>query len=103
MTPQDIFKVLKAKFSDALIEPAYSSLISKVVPERLRGTAFGLFSTSLGLISLPAPYIGAWLWTRFTPQMPFYLPLVAILITLPVVWIKFKLPAGETRRMGNEE
>jgi MFS family permease len=43
----------------ALIDPAYSSLISKVVPDRLRGLAFGLFSTSLGLISLPAPWLGA--------------------------------------------
>jgi MFS family permease len=76
----------------ALIDPAYSSLISKAVPLRLRGTAFGVFSTSIGVISLPAPYLGAMLWERFTPQVPFYVPIVAILVLLPVMWIKFKLP-----------
>jgi MFS family permease len=77
----------------ALVDPAYSSLISKVVPPRLRGTAFGLFSTSIGLISLPAPYLGAMLWERFAPQVPFYMPLVAALLLLPVMWFKFRLPA----------
>lgn len=76
----------------ALIDPAYSSLISKVVPRRLRGTAFGVFSTSIGLISLPAPAIGAILWERFSPQVPFYVPLVTTLLLLPVMWRKFKLP-----------
>jgi MFS family permease len=81
----------------ALIDPAYSSLISKAVPDRLRGLAFGLFSTSLGLISLPAPWIGARLWNAVSPIFPFYVPLVAMLAMLPVMWVKFKLPpdAGE--------
>lgn len=76
----------------ALIDPAYNSLISKVVPRRLRGTAFGVFTTSIGLLSLPAPYLGAMLWERFTPQVPFYVPLVTTILLLPVMWVKFKLP-----------
>jgi MFS family permease len=76
----------------ALVGPAYSSLISKVVPQKLRGTAFGLFSTSLGIISLPAPYIGVLLWETFNPKVPFYIPLIAMMLMLPVVWIKFRLP-----------
>jgi MFS family permease len=82
----------------ALIDPAYSSLISKAVPDRLRGTAFGLFSTSLGLISLPAPWLGAQLWEAISPIFPFYVPLIALVAMLPVMWVKFKLPpdaAGE--------
>ena len=77
----------------ALIDPAYSSLISKSVPDRLRGTAFGLFSTSLGLISLPAPWIGAQLWETVNPIFPFYVPLVAMVGLLPLMWVKFKLPS----------
>jgi MFS family permease len=77
----------------ALIDPAYNSLISKVVPLKMRGTAFGLFSTSIGIISLPAPYIGAMLWERFSPQLPFYIPLVATLLLLPITWFRFKLPS----------
>jgi len=82
---------------DALIRPAYSALISKAVPEKLRGTAFGLFSTSLGIVSLPAPYIGALLWQQFGPAVPFYVPVVALLALLPVMWVKFKLPAASSR------
>jgi MFS family permease len=80
---------------EALIGPAYNALISKVVPLHLRGTAFGLVSTSIGLISLPAPYIGAVLWERFAPQVPFYMPLVATLLMLPVMWVKFKIDNKE--------
>ncbi len=76
----------------ALSQPAYNALISKVVPNHLRGTAFGFFSTSLGVISLPAPFIGAWMWEKFGPRVPFYVPLVAMLLMLPLIWFKFKLP-----------
>jgi MFS family permease len=79
----------------ALIDPAYSSLISKAVPDRLRGTTFGLLGTSLGLISLPAPWIGARLWEDISPIFPFYVPLVAMLIMLPVMWVKFRLPPSQ--------
>ena len=77
----------------ALVDPAYNSLISKAVPLKLRGTAFGLFSTSIGLISLPAPYLGAMLWERVNPRFPFYIPMVATLLLLPIVWFRFKLQA----------
>jgi len=75
-----------------MMSPAYNSLISKAVPEKLRGTAFGLFSTSLGVVSLPAPWIGGQLWTRFSPRLPFYITAVASLFTVVPVWLKFKLP-----------
>ena len=75
-----------------MMSPAYNSLISKAVPEKLRGTAFGLFGTSVGLVSLPAPAIGAMLWERYSPKMPFYITgLAALLSTIPA-WFKFKLP-----------
>lgn len=79
----------------ALIDPAYNSLISKAVPARLRGIAFGLFATSLGLISLPAPWLGAQLWETVSPIFPFYVPLIAMVAMLPVMWTKFKLPQDE--------
>jgi len=78
-----------------VMTPAYQSLISKAVPENLRGTAFGLFSTSLGIFSLPAPWIGAQLWDRFGPQFPFTITAIAILLSIIPIWIKFKLPKKE--------
>jgi MFS family permease len=75
-----------------LMSPAYQSLISKAVPERMRGTAFGLFSTSLGVLSLPAPLVGAQLWQRVGPRFPFMLTGWAALLAIIPVWLKFKLP-----------
>ncbi len=81
-----------------LLSPAYASLISKAVPASLRGTAFGLFSTSLGLVSLPAPWIGGWLWAHVSPRFPFLITVVVTLLTIIPVLLKFKLPKN-----GNEQ
>ena len=74
-----------------LSTPAYQSLISKAVPQRLRGVAFGLFSTSLGLVSLPAPLIGGYLWEKVNPQFPFLLTAFISLLSIIPVWFKFKV------------
>lgn len=74
-----------------LASPAFQSLISKAVPQRLRGVAFGLFSTSLGLVSLPAPVIGGYLWEHINPQFPFILTALASLVAIIPAWFKFKV------------
>jgi DHA1 family tetracycline resistance protein-like MFS transporter len=74
-----------------LSTPAYQSLISKAVPRHLRGVAFGLFSTSLGLVSLPAPMIGGYLWEHVSPQFPFFLTAAASLLAMIPAWLKFKV------------
>jgi len=77
-----------------LMSPAYNSLISKAVPEKIRGTAFGLFSTSLGVVSLPAPFIGAQLWERVSPRVPFLVTGAAAVLSIFPAWLKLKLPKG---------
>ncbi|MBN2149313.1 MAG: MFS transporter [Anaerolineales bacterium] len=79
-----------------LANPAYQSLISKAVPQKVRGTAFGLFSTSLGLVSLPWPWVGGQLWEHVGPRFPFIITAVVSIISVIPVWLKFKLPAGAT-------
>ena len=76
-----------------MMTPAYQSLISKSVPAELRGTAFGLFSTSLGIISLPAPWIGAQLWAGVSPRFPFMVTGVVVLLSIIPILLKFHLPA----------
>lgn len=86
-----------------LATPAYQSLISKVVPREIRGTAFGLFSTSLGLVSLPAPWLGGLLWTKFSPRAPFLITgIVSFLCTIPA-WIKFRVPENANNNPGDQE
>lgn len=77
--------------------PAYQSLISKAVPEKNRGMAFGLFSTSLGIFSLPAPWIGAQMWERVSPTFPFTVTAVVLLLSVIPIWLKFKLPKTEEK------
>lgn len=72
--------------------PASQSLISKAVPQHLRGLAFGLLSTSLGVISLPAPWLGGQLWARYGPTAPFTLTAIALLLSVIPIWLKLKLP-----------
>jgi len=76
-------------------QPAYSSLISKAVPQKLRGLAFGFLSTSLGVVSLPAPWIGSQLWDRFGPTTPFTITASVLLLSVIPIWLKFKLPKTE--------
>jgi MFS family permease len=75
-----------------LLSPAYNSLMTKVVPQKMLGIFMGLFRSSIGLISLPAPWIGAQLWERFSPRLPFTITAGAALITLIPIWLKFKVP-----------
>lgn len=79
-------------FGTGSLIPAYEALISKTVPEERRGLAFGLFGTSLGILSLPFPFIGARLWEQFSPQTPFTITVIACLVSIPIVWLKFFLP-----------
>lgn len=75
-----------------MLNPAYQSLISKVVPQNMLGVFQGVFYSSIGLISLPAPYIGAFLWDKFTPRLPFQITAVVALVSVIPIWFKFKVP-----------
>lgn len=74
-----------------LMGPAYQSLISKVLPQKLRGTGFGLIQSSLGVFSLPAPVIGASLYQNVSPKLPFTITAWASLLAIIPVWFKFKI------------
>ena len=80
-----------------LLSPAYQSLISKVVPQRMLGTFSGMFRSSIGLIALPAPYIGAQLWDSFSPRLPFIITAIAAFITIPPIWFYFKVPESQEK------
>ena len=52
----------------------------------------GVFSSSIGLVSLPAPYIGAFLWENIRPSFPFYITAFVALATIIPTWLFFKVP-----------
>jgi MFS family permease len=75
-----------------LMDPAYSSLIAKGVPAHLRGITFGLLTTSLGIISLPFPWIGSQIWTHFGPKAPFFTTVVLASLAIIPAWFKLIAP-----------
>lgn len=75
-----------------IMQPAYQSLLSKALPEKLRGTGFGLIQSSLGVFSLPAPYLGGYLYQNVSPQTPFKITAWVSLLAVIPAWLKFKLP-----------
>lgn len=75
-----------------LLSPAYSSLISKVVPHDKLGVFNGIFYGSIGLLSLPAPYLGTLMWEKIGPKSPFVVAAVVSLLTIIPIWYKFKVP-----------
>lgn len=68
-------------------EGVAKSLVAHLVDERSRGTAFGLYNASVGLLAIPASLIAGLLWDKVSPSAPFYFGaicsvLAIILITL---------------------
>lgn len=90
-------------FGIGIILPAYNSLISKVVPENQRGLAFGFFGTSLGILSLPMPWIGAQLWETISPQTPFWITAMLCALAIPIAWTKFRLTKSITSTNSSSE
>jgi MFS family permease len=50
---------------------ASSALVADLAPERLRGTAYGIFNAALGVAALPASVIAGLLWDGYGPAAPF--------------------------------
>ena len=75
-----------------MLGPGYQSLISKVVPKKLLGTFSGVFSSSIGLVSLIAPWLGSKLWETFSPKTPFIITAIAAVVVLIPIWFKFRVP-----------
>jgi len=71
-----------------LIDPAGSALIAKGIPKQMRGLAYGLLATSLGIFSLPAPWIGSLVWNFVDPRAPFLLTVVLGMIVIIPAWRK---------------
>ena len=87
----------------SLMSPAYQSLLSKVLPQRLRGTGFGLVQSGLGLFSLPAPAIGARLYANISPTTPFWITAWASLFAIVPVVFKFKLTDKDRQQIEKAE
>jgi MFS family permease len=69
-----------------MLFPAFDSLISKAVPEKMRGMAYGLFDSSRSILAMPGPLVGGILWERLSPRIPFLLTaIINLACAIPAV------------------
>ena len=66
------------------------------MPHDKLGSFNGIFFGAIGLIALPAPYLGSLMWENISPISPFVMAAVVSLLTIIPIWFKFKLPKEET-------
>jgi len=50
---------------------ASSALVADLVPEHLRGMAYGIFNAALGIAAFPASLVAGLLWDWYGPAAPF--------------------------------
>lgn len=79
------------------------AFIADLVPDELRGTAYGLYNATIGLMALPASVVagllwqGAFGWDGFGPAAPFLFGAGLALLAGVLFWIF--VPAKETSRL----
>ncbi len=56
----------------AFTESIFKAYTADLVPENLRGTAYGLLNMTMGIALLPASLVAGWLWTNVSVQAPFF-------------------------------
>jgi MFS family permease len=52
--------------------PAWQALVADIIPADRRGRIMGLMGTVIGLLSLPATWVGGYLYDFVSPTAPFY-------------------------------
>jgi MFS family permease len=64
------------------------AMVADLVPAELRGTAYGTYNATLGLLDLPASLIAGLLWQEITPAAPFLFGagMALIAAVLMVLW-----------------
>ena len=68
---RDLHKNRDAKAFFGLTEGSERAFVADLVPERLRGRAYGFFHGAIGVAALPASVLFGMIWKRFGPQAAF--------------------------------
>ncbi|NNG66633.1 MFS transporter [Caldanaerobacter subterraneus] len=66
-------------------EGVAKSLVAHIVDESNRGTAFGLYNASMGLLAIPASFIAGYLWDNVSPAAPFYFGAICSLVAVILI------------------
>lgn len=55
-----------------LTEGVQKAFLATIIPPAFTATAFGVYTTAVGLAMFPASFIGGWLWEHISPAATFY-------------------------------
>ncbi len=75
--------------------PSWQALIADIIPRRDRGKVMGFMGTLTGLINLPAPIIGAYIWESLGPSMLLLLGSGFGFIAAPLIVLFVKEPGDK--------
>jgi MFS family permease len=70
-----------------LTEGSERAFVADLVPERLRGRAYGIFHAAIGIAALPASVIFGVLWNRFSPRVAFLTGAAVALAAAVALWV----------------
>lgn len=70
-----------------LTQGLLSARVAQLAPGELRGTSFGLFHLTTGVMQLLAGAGFGWLWVTFSAGMAFQIAAVVSLASLPLLWM----------------
>ena len=75
--------------------PAWQALIADLVPSRDRAKVMGLMGTVSGIIGLPGPYIGGYMYER-NPDMLLLIGSILEALSVPLILLFFREPKKNT-------
>ncbi|GAP06448.1 permease of the major facilitator superfamily [Anaerolinea thermolimosa] len=69
----------------AFTEGSAKAMVAELVPEASRGSAYGLFNASVGVMALPASVIAGYLW-NWSPAAPFAFGALMAFLAFVALW-----------------
>jgi MFS family permease len=69
-----------------LTEGSERAFVADLVPERLRGRAYGIFHAAVGIAALPASVVFGILWKEFSPRVAFLTGSLVALTAAVALW-----------------
>jgi len=72
---------------NALTDGTIRAITADLVPENLRGTAYGLQSMIMGLALLPASVLAGFLWQNFNSSVAFYTSAGLAFVAMIILWL----------------
>jgi MFS family permease len=80
-----------------LTEGSERALIADLVPERLRGRAYGIFHAAIGIAALPASVTFGVLWKQFSPRVAFLAGAAIAIVAALALRVTARMRRADTR------